>query len=1245
MPTYRGTKTTAAEVVHEKQAIVLVPRVDDHGELAIDCYAKVRETRSTRYPVTGDMLLDPKRLGSSTVTKEAPVRIGSFQFGCNNEVDAYTLSGAAYQPNLELQIPQGTRLEDMAWVEKGDQLIGPLKLYYDGFPRTALASSLPAPFSIREPHQETALKDKHPIIFEEARRTFLVAPEVVYVRAPRSPIRRLDDASLDDVPVSRRAVSQWKFSPFYHPYVCSFMKELNRDGLDGLYRPGLQDDPQRDAAFDFKALYQADSYVTVPPYPREDVDFAPDGAYALYNWELFFHAPLMIADRLRVNQRFDEAQRWYHFIFDPTNRDTSVPVPDRYWKLKPFRGVDKTSLQELLALLEGTSEDTEQRELMQSMSEQVDRWRDDPFKPDLIAQLRFTAYQRAVVMRYLDNLIAWGDQLFRRDTIESINEATLLYVMAAELLGARPREIPSPGNRASRTYLELQADEDEFLVSVEHLVSLPEDGAGAADAPDVLTSPYYFCVPKNQKLMGYWATVEDRLFKIRNCQNIDGVRRQLALFAPPIEPGLLVRAAAAGVDLGSVLSDVNAPMPHYRFRTMLAKALELCADVKLLGASLLSALEKRDSEAIALLRSGHEIRVLEAVQGVRKCQIDESKEALEGIKLSKTVTETRRNYYRDIVRINKNEQSYLDHLESSHKWQEKGQIADVIAQILPLIGDFDVGLSGWACSPVVKWRWGGLNLAQAAQATSRIMSYLSTKSENEGTRASIKGGYDRRWDDWKLQERLASKELEQLDKQIVAAEIRVELAKKELDNTELQVENAKSTDDFMRSKFTSRELYDWMVSQISAVYFQSYQMAYDIAKRAQRAYQYERGSNETFVEFGYWDSLKKGLLSGEKLHYDLKRMEMAYLEGNRRDYELTKHVSLAIVDPVALLRLKETGECFVDLPEELFDLDNPGHYGRRIKTLNISIPCVTGPYTGVNCTLTLLANTVRRSPTLPAGIVSYARARSNGAFQDDERFIDSIGAIQSIVTSTGRDDSGLFEQNMQDERYLPFEGAGAVSRWRIQLPKETNQFDFNSIGDVVISVRYTAREGGEELKQAALKHLREWVASAGHLYKVFSTRDQFPDAWHRFFTPASGGAAHVLELKDFRKRIPTILGETSLEIQSMMMLMGLEDGVVYDSGELNFDLSKDDTPVGGPHSLQLGLEPVPVLPSVQVISSAMPLDNATWRLTVSLDVVDALAAKGSGLVTSVSDGADTRNVLDRTKIQGMWFLIVYATKD
>ena len=151
------------------------------------------------------------------------------------------------------------------------------------------------------------------------------------------------------------------------------------------------------------------------------------------------------------------------------------------------------------------------------------------------------------------------------------------------------------------------------------------------------------------------------------------------------------------------------------------------------------------------------------------------------------------------------------------------------------------------------------------------------------TTSSIMGGYHRRRDDWKLQEKVAEKELKQIDKQILAAEIRKAISEKDLDNHDQQIENANEVDTFMRDKFTNQELYNWMVSQISTIYFQSYQMAYDIAKRAEKAFQHELGDYDaTFIKFGYWDSLKKGLLSGEKLHYDLKRMETGYLEKNKR---------------------------------------------------------------------------------------------------------------------------------------------------------------------------------------------------------------------------------------------------------------------------------------------------------------------------------------------------------------------------
>jgi hypothetical protein len=102
--------------------------------------------------------------------------------------------------------------------------------------------------------------------------------------------------------------------------------------------------------------------------------------------------------------------------------------------------------------------------------------------------------------------------------------------------------------------------------------------------------------------------------------NISGVVRQLPLFEPAIDPALLVQATAQGLDLSSVLSDLNAPRPHYRFVHMLQRALDACNDVKALGASLLSALEKRDAEVLGLLRATHDTALRRASLETRKQQ-------------------------------------------------------------------------------------------------------------------------------------------------------------------------------------------------------------------------------------------------------------------------------------------------------------------------------------------------------------------------------------------------------------------------------------------------------------------------------------------------------------------------------------------------------------------------------------------------------------------------------------------------
>jgi hypothetical protein len=402
---------------------------------------------------------------------------------------------------------------------------------------------------------------------------------------------------------------------------------------------------------------------------------------------------------------------------------------------------------------------------------------------------------------------------------------------------------------------------------------------------------------------------------------------------------------------------------------------------------------------------------------------------------------------------------------------------------------------------------------------------------------------------------LAAREIIQIDKQIAAAEIRKEIAQRELENHRQQLDQAREVEEFMRDKYTNQELYAWMVGQVAGVYFQTYQLTYDVAKRTERAYRHELGLKDSnFIQFGYWDNLKRGLLAGEKLYHDLKRMEIAYLDQNKREYEISKHISLVQLDPVALIQLRQTGECFVALPEVLFALDYPGHYMRRIKSVSLTIPCVTGPYTSVNCTLTLLKSSIRHGNTPPDG--KYARE------DEDSRFADSSGAIQSIVTSSGQNDSGLFETNLRDERYLPFEGAGVISEWHLELPRDFRQFDYDTISDVVLHLSYTAREGGGSLKHQATAEvqtaLNEFIRSENQqgLARLFSLRHDFSSGWHRFLNPPPDSAGdQTLTMGLTKDRFPFLFQNKSISMTTLELFVKIKPEFADTHNESTLKLS------------------------------------------------------------------------------------------
>lgn len=997
---------------------------------------------------------------------------------------------------------------------------------------------------------------------------------------------------------------------FQHSYVGTFLGHIRRHGVEGLLRPPGAMNLARQQLYDVavpseggfvagRDHYKPGEHLDVSFLNfNDEVDFSYQGPYSLYNWEIFFHAPLLIAQLLTRQGRYEEADSWLRGIFDPTASDTSHE--QRHWRIKPFFEAEPIEpVDALLHLLQGTAQNATKRS---ELEKQIKEWRDNPFNPHLLARMRNGTYQRKAVMQYIDNLIAWGDARFTDDTIESINEATQIYMLAKSILGDRPAEIKKTTAPAPKTFTDLENDLDSFsnaLVELDTKAQGPTESE-AADEFGVKTGHgydpapkfWYFCVPPNPELLAYWDVVEDRLFKIRHCQDIHGVERRLALFDPPIDPGALVKALAGGGDLASALSQLSGRAPVYRFQTYLSKAYELASEVKALGSGLLQAYEKRDAEELALLNNQHERAVLALSRAIKVAQIEEADQGMRAAESARPIVEQRRAYYQGLIDAGwlASEQAQVDLQQSAMDATLGAGLASLLGSELGLIPNFDFGVEGLS-SPVIKASFGGQQLAAVASMFAGILQTESSYNSMAAGLAGTNAGFERRLQDWRQQVAAADLELAQIDQQIASARARKVVNEKELQAHDRQIENAAVVDAFMRSKYTNTELYGWMIAKVSSLYKQAYELAYRASVAAEKAYQYELHSDESFIGFGYWDQSRSGLLAGEILALDLRRLDAAYLDNNRREYELTKRISLAQLDPYALAQLRETGSCYMNVPEYVFDLDHPGHYLRRIKMVSVALPGVTGPHVNVGCTLMLESSKIRVSPKLNADEPKYAEGT------DDERFAYRIGKVEQIVTSGGQDSTGLFESNLGDPRYLPFEGAGPIGTWKVDLPGDRRQFDYRSIADVVVTIQYTAREGGGALKDAALsaavKAANEYKNNEGSALLLRASTD-YSTAWNTFLYSETASSVRELDLDIVAERFPYLAAHwDNLEITGVRLVLVTDDpqefaATLVDDGEDISELTLASSP-----------EVLKGLPTARW--SEFNRDLGPWRVKVDID--------------------------------------------
>ncbi|KAI3317660.1 hypothetical protein HD806DRAFT_526901 [Xylariaceae sp. AK1471] len=831
-------------------------------------------------------------------------------------------------------------------------------------------------------------------------------------------------------------------------------------------------------------------------------------SHSLYTWSW----------KLLSTGQHELGLRVARLVFDPASGTTETNV-NKCWKFLPFQNpsvatwdpnTNATSMEGILDFYE---------------------WNSNRASVHAAARVRPVAYMKRIAMKYAEILIALGDDLFRQNTLETIPLAMQQYIEASHLFGPPPIVVPSLGKRNAWSYRDLvnKAGLDAFSnASVKLQLEFPfrteVQGDSAADEPIPFIQTGYFCIPTNPQVAALRALLNDRLYKCRNSLDIEGRPQRLALFEPALDPGMVAAAAASGVSPSAIVSDLGTPMPRHRFTALLNRALELCRELREMDTRALSVRERKDAEAPATLQATHSSAVLGFVMDVKQSQKIEALAAIKTLEETRWSHSARLSFYLSLtgdpqpgltnngdwqeipqtvakpskndLRANPSEQEEYDKAQEILTLGKENNWLEQVAAYLDAAPAVYFNFEPWGVGTTVEF--GGPLLARMARVRLAQVGHDEQAALDESRLAGLKARLQYRLQEHRELANQAGRDIKVVDRMIEAAKAHVASCDKVIREQQQRIDAA----------------YGMFLQH-------AYSLASDMARQAERAFFFERPTESTrpLVAGGYWNSARDGMLCGESLWIDLKKMESTYLNTRGHDLETVKAVSLRQLDPLALILFRETGHAEFSLPE----------------VMSLSIPCIIGPYTSQNCTLRLLRHVYRVRADAGESAESYPEDLAG-----DPRFrTDNIPITATAIDSPNPRAASL-SFGFPGESYSPFEGAGAISTWQIDLPPELRPFDYRTISDAVLHLRYTARDGGaafaQKASEATFAALQQQASRPGPLSVMINAPSDFATGWGAFQAAVRDGRDDAqLNMTGIEGFLPFWTRRMTVTIQSILV--------------------------------------------------------------------------------------------------------------
>ncbi|WP_350305729.1 Tc toxin subunit A-related protein [Photorhabdus viridis] len=752
------------------------------------------------------------------------------------------------------------------------------------------------------------------------------------------------------------------------------------------------------------------------PNATEPMDFS--GANSLYFWELFYYTPMLIAQRLLHEQNFDEANRWLKYVWNPSGYIVDgKPQQDYHWNVRPLQ------------------EDTS--------------WNDDPLDsvdPDAVAQNDPMHYKVATFMRTLDLLMARGDYAYRQLERDTLNEAKMWYMQALHLLGDKPHL------SLSTAWSEPRLDD---AASTErqngHSLAMTDLRQGQSTDENKID---LFLPQANEVMLNYWQTLEQRLYNLRHNLSIDGQPLHLPIYATPADPKALLSAAVASSQGGSSLP--TSFMSLWRFPHMLENARGMVSQLIQFGSTLQNIIERQDAEALNTLLQNQAAELILINLSVQNKTIEELDAEKTVLEKSKAGAQSRFDSYSNLYdeNINAGENKALDMRVASQSITaglKSLHMAAAALNMVPNIYGMAVGGSHYGAIANAIAIGGGI-------AADGLLIEADKVSQSEIWR--------RRHQEWAIQRNNAQAELKQIDAQLGSLAVRREAAVLQKTSLKTQQEQTHAQLTFLQRKFSNQALFNWLRGRLAAIYFQFYDLAVSRCLMAEMAYRWETNDKSThFIKPGAWQGTHAGLLAGETLMLNLAQMEDAHLRQDQRVLEVERTVSLA--------KIYKDGNGEFSLTEEIAKLVKSGS-GSATSGNNTLKFGTEDAQTSLQASISLADLQIRKDYPESSDVGNVRRIKQIsvtlpallGPYQDVQAVLACketglAKGCQALAVSHGMNDSGQFQLDFNDGKFLPFEGIDVdQGTLTLSFPNATGKQKtmLESLSDIILHIRYTIRQ-------------------------------------------------------------------------------------------------------------------------------------------------------------------------------------------